>query len=390
MGFKKDWLNFVGGLPERRADAHPFKVAAWFFWRGATWARGPGWSWFRRSPGPVVLVLVATYYLYQVLPWSDWLSLKYWQTGGNNTSYSEVVRNLGLLAAALIGLGFGIWRVWTAHRQVSVAEQGHITDRFSTAVEHMGDEQLPVRLGGIYALWRLTEEASRWSIGSRFATASDVRSVIDIYCAFVRDPPPLPIKPPAAPVPEPSEGAAIPPKPAKLRSDVQAIMSLIGDQKSGYRKHLPDGYRLDLEGANLSNATLTGANLSKVDLSDAVLRGVHFWYADFTDAYFIAADFTGAHLGEANFSDSDFTGAVLADANLSGADLRGADFNFVDFTNADLTGSNLSGADLSGADLRKADLRDANLTLVNFAEAKNIPDLSKALMDSKNPPKNLP
>ena len=65
------------------------------------------------------------------------LSWDYWQKGGLNTSRSEVLRNVGLFGLALIGLGFGVWRVWTAHRQANVSEQqanvseqGLFTERF--------------------------------------------------------------------------------------------------------------------------------------------------------------------------------------------------------------------------------------------------------------------
>ena len=62
------------------------------------------------------------------------------------------------------------------------------------------------------------------------------------------------------------------------------------------------GVRLDLRGADLSDADLRGANLSDADLSDADLRG--------------------ANLRGADLSDADLRGA-----NLRGADLRGATGN---------------------------------------------------------------
>ena len=124
------------------------------------------------SVGVAVLVaLVAMAWHYGLLSWA------YWQEGGSNTSRSEVLRNVGLLVAGLIGLGFGIWRAYTAYRQAQasteqaaaaneqakaaneqvmaaneqakaaneqarIAVQGHFTDRFSTAVEQLGSAQL--------------------------------------------------------------------------------------------------------------------------------------------------------------------------------------------------------------------------------------------------------
>lgn len=50
----------------------------------------------------------------------------------------EVIRNVGLALAALVGLPFLIWRSIVAQQQVQVAEQGQITDRINKAVEGLG------------------------------------------------------------------------------------------------------------------------------------------------------------------------------------------------------------------------------------------------------------
>ena len=77
--------------------------------------------------------------------WPEWLTFAYWQQGGGTTSRSEVIRNLGLLVVAAIGLGFGVWRAITAHRQTMAAqsqalaagraahEQGRATERQAEA-----------------------------------------------------------------------------------------------------------------------------------------------------------------------------------------------------------------------------------------------------------------
>ncbi len=151
----------------------------------------------------IVLVVIASVVAqdFSVFSWA------YWQEGDTSTSRSEVFRNVGLFFVAVVALGFGIWRAWTAHRQAEasqrqaeaaneqaraaneqarIAQQGQFTERFSRAAEHLGSGQLPVRLGGIYALWRLFKDSPE----------RDVISVIDILCAFVRDPPHEPDHPP--------------------------------------------------------------------------------------------------------------------------------------------------------------------------------------------------
>ncbi len=257
-------------------------------------------------------------------PFFSWA---YWQEeGGTSTSRSEVARNFLLALAAFIGLGFGIWRAYTAYRQTQasqrqavaaneqaraaneqarIAEQGHITDRFSTAVEHLGSEQLPVRLGGIYALWRLAKDSPE----------RDVISVIDILCAFVRHPPHETGQGPDPGASEDGQAAAEKAGSAtEIRPDVQTVLNLIGPENADYRALLPAGYRLDLTGANLANADLTGADLAGADLGGANLTGVFLSDANLTDAFLFDADLTDAVLSDANLG-----GAELSAANLTGA-----------------------------------------------------------------------
>ena len=249
-------------------------------------------------------------------------SWAYWQEGGTSTSRSEVFRNVGLFFVAMIALGFGIWRAWTAHRQAEasqrqaeaaseqarIAQQGQITERFSRATEHLGSGELPVRLGGIYALWRLAQDSPE----------RDVVPVIDILCAFVRDPPP--IEPPpstgeadaAQTRREPSDATA------KLRPDVQAVLKLIGNEKADYRAFLPAGYRLDLSGANLTGAQLRGINLSGADLLNANLM----------DASLMDVNLTNTSLWNANLMEADFTRADLTHAkNLTQEQVDGIRYN---------------------------------------------------------------
>jgi uncharacterized protein YjbI with pentapeptide repeats len=69
--------------------------------------------------------------------------------------------------------------------------------------------------------------------------------------------------------------------------------------------------------ADLSDANLHGANLSRADLSDANLHGANLHRADLSDA----------NLHGANLSDANLHGANLHRANLCGAYLRGANLS---------------------------------------------------------------
>ncbi|PKV82853.1 pentapeptide repeat-containing protein [Streptomyces sp. TLI_146] len=112
--------------------------------------------------------------------------------------------------------------------------------------------------------------------------------------------------------------------------------------------HLGPAYRitgpLNLKGADLSDADLSGAVLRRADLRDTNMRGANMHHADLEDALLDGAD--------------------LLDADLSGAVLRHALMNRADLSGADLSGADLDSAVLVGATLHRADLRGAILETV--------------------------
>ena len=136
---------------------------------------------------------------------------------------------------------------------------------------------------------------------------------------------------------------------------------------------------IDLSGVGLRDADLQGVNLRDTNLSDANLTGASLVEADLTGTnlrhtWFVRADLTGALLDgadcqEANFCDAqmrvvtangarmnraDFTGADLTGIDLARAKLRTAKCAHAKFDKADLTGTDLSGALLDGATFEAA------------------------------------
>ena len=72
---------------------------------------------------------------------------------------SEIVRNLGLALAALVGAALA-WRklapemkqAGSAASQAELARRAHVTELFNRAAGQLGDERLEVRLAAIYVL----------------------------------------------------------------------------------------------------------------------------------------------------------------------------------------------------------------------------------------------
>src|SRR5262249_52885214 len=85
---------------------------------------------------------------------------------------AQIIGGFGLL----VGLYLTYRNVKIAHKNVEVAEEGKLTDRFSKAVELLGSDKLDTRLGGIYALERIARDSLK-----------DHWTVMEVLTAFVRE-----------------------------------------------------------------------------------------------------------------------------------------------------------------------------------------------------------
>lgn len=208
--------------------------------------------------------------------------------------------------------------------QQKLALQGQVADRFTAAIDQLGQEdnkkqdKLSIRLGGIYGLQQLMNDAP---------TGEPVEpAVVQVLCAFVRTHAPRP--------------AAWPKTVLSSPADVRAAVTVLGK-----RPH-PSQYPLDLSNTLLG---LDHANLHGADLHEADLIGADLHEADLSGADLHDADLTGANLHAAYLIGADLHDAAVNDADLAGADLHDAHLRYASLNGADLGGAELSGADLSGA-----------------------------------------
>jgi uncharacterized protein YjbI with pentapeptide repeats len=209
-------------------------------------------------------------------------------------------------------------------RQIQVNREGQITERFTRAVEHLGEgDKLDVRLGGIYALERIAHDSR-----------SDRGAIVEILTAYVRG------------------------------------------HAAGADLRIADLSAADLSGSNLQAADLRGANLERArlvgaDLRDAKLAGARLGQADLREAKLTGADLGRADLRRANLravelTRSTLSGVDLRDANLGEACLEGARLDGATLRNANLWAAKLSGANLRTADLTRSSLVQAALEHVNL------------------------
>ncbi len=253
---------------------------------------------------PFTLMVLAAVLTLSIWFWDSWR--------GEEESVGMAIRNLVLAIAAIAALPLAIWRSKVAERQVATAQGGLLNERYQKGAEMLGSKNLPVRLGGIYALADLAREHPE-----DYHTKS-----MSLLCAFVRHPvgesieAALPIKglTPAAEFIHgwDEEDEAIygvgKGRPLRVREDVQAVMTAIGERiEAQIRTEKRENYRLELSGTKLRFVQLLDADLNRTNLLDA----------DLTSAVVV-----GTYLKDAYLKGANFESANLLRANLTGADLR--------------------------------------------------------------------
>lgn len=195
---------------------------------------------------------------------------------------------------------------------MKIAEDGKITDRFSKAVDQLGNDKLEIRLGGIYALERIAIDSEK-----------DHPQMMEVLTAFVRDN----SSQRENEIHEQTSQLILPvgslhplTSKEKLDTDIQAILTIINRRNSAYIKR--EKWVIDLSRTYLSKAFIPKANLSEADLRYANLR-----YANLSGANLMDATLRGANLSEAELNGAKLWGANLSETNLCGVNLRDANLS---------------------------------------------------------------
>jgi len=171
---------------------------------------------------------------------------------------------------------------------------------------------MEVRLGGIYALERISKDSPK-----------DYWTIMEVLTAYVRERAPWPPKTQpenqeTAPRESPAAEIDREPPPPKPPTDIQAILTVIARRAHFYGKG--EDYSLDF-----SNTDLQGARLIKMHLEMAHFKKANLKSAEFDEVYLQGAAFHHVNLQGAKFWDANLKGTVLFGANLEGAHLEGAD-----------------------------------------------------------------
>ncbi len=275
---------------------------------------------------------------------------------------SSVIRDLGSILLGIFGIGFLAWRSRSADRQaeasqmqadvaqkqVSLARRDSLVDRYQKGSDMLGNETMSTRLGGMYSLKRLAEDHPK-----QFHI-----QVMELLCAFVRNPPPLKTNPERV-----------------LREDIQTALDII-IHRSDESIEIENAscpmlnksekrFRLDLHGANLGWAVI-----SQAKLQGALLDNVNLAYSAGNGADFSGASMVGSKVN----SKSHFIGAIFDKAIMNSADMSQAIFQNTSFVNTQLLGVDMSDSLFEQANMSKSIIGTANLTKARLDRA----DLSGA------------
>jgi len=240
-------------------------------------------------------------------------------------------------------------------------------ERYTKAVEQLGDEKAPVRMGGVYTLVGLVDEwLEEESIRKYEDRLKEGQVIINNLCAYIRSPFTL-----ASYYDELSQASPTPKgiykdkeeefyaDKATLDSEADVrlgIIKEIHDRIQGSDKNTPGAWS-DFE-YDFSGSTF----FYPIDLTNSYyakpinFSGSTYQWADFRGSTYQGwADFRGStYKGEANFTDSTYKGG----ANFSGSTYQWADFS----------GSTYQGwASFSGSTYQWADFRNSTYQWADFS-----------------------
>jgi len=239
-----------------------------------------------------------------------------------------------------VAIVIGIYFAW---ENLKTTREGQITERFTRAIDQLGNPNMVIRLGGIYALERISNESKK-----------DYWPIMEILTAYIRKNSSI-------------KNESIPEQ-GKVSLDIQAILTIIGKRKESINAE--DSIHFDMQYTYLQGANLRDADLRKADLRKADLRDADLSWADLRKADLRDADLRKVNLMGADLKLADLTDTILDEANLAVAHLQGDILVDVHLEKAKLERANLRYASLYRGNLQKAFFYRANLQGALLAEAK--------------------
>src|SRR5690348_7824803 len=227
--------------------------------------------WGRRHTAAIVIVfaiLIAAAFvtlLWRGAPWLDSSRLRGLTPVQRQAAIDAIRGRLLQLGAGLVIAGGLVYTGLTFR----LNRESQVTDRYTKAIEQLGNKAPDVRIGAIYALERIMIDSAR-----------DHPTIVEVLAAYVREHSPVVAREDRAP----DVGLSSP------ATDVQAVLTVLGrrpdrEERGKLNLRYTDLTRAELIGADLARAILNGAKLPYANLIDANLAGANLAGADLTNAY---------------------------------------------------------------------------------------------------------
>lgn len=358
--------------------------------------------------------------------------------GDNNKIYSLRFEYWKILLQSLAGIVVLIGLYFT-YQKIRVSDDTQLTERFTRAIDQLGNDKAAIRLGAIYALERIAKDSDRdtetvieilssyvkhnnryVAIDNLTNNANDLKSNIDgdketVALSSDEEHEKInldSINQTTKISSGPESDKDIEDNDIKLRElqksgkstddqdketsrvEIQSILTVLGRsmRKSGKKIYLSNS---DLSKTTFSKGDYEGTFLNDANLSDAVfvkakLRGSNFNRAIIHSAFLLYTDISNSTLLNASFKGSvqmyiDYENSNLSLTNLENTILVLSFMRNCSLIRANLQSAVLMGSNLVGANLWRANLKNSNLLKSNlsFADLKET-NLKGALLIEAN------
>ena len=272
---------------------------------------------------------------------------------------SEILQFIGLGIAGVLALlnAVAVNRRATAQEESTKAqvtnneliEKGRIDERFKSATENLGSQNIGTRIASFYLFYYLAKDSQDNNVR---------RNSFDVMCAHLRT------------MPNDQShvernGNIFPTK------EYQTLLNILFKPED---ESIFSEFHANLQSVNLTHTNLEKANLANADLCDAILQGANLTSANLADSKFTRANIAYAHfidakLERANLKEADLRHAKFIGANLKAANLESANLVHANFVRANLTDAIMTRAKMEEACLDQANIRNANLTAASLDNA---------------------
>ncbi len=219
--------------------------------------------------------------------------------------------------------------------QLEIQAKQRVDDRFTTAVNLLGNKESSARIGAIYSLYHLAFEDKKYR-----------NQIAQILCTHIQDK---------------TKNKDYQKRHKKSPSnEIQTCINLLFRYfKDKKNISLYGKFGTELDVAVLKTAFLNGADFRKAQCQGAGFIGAHCQRANFSKAHCQGAGFTLAQCQRANFEFAHCQGAKFGFAHCQSASFSSTNCQEADFRYAQYQGAYFNGAHCQGANFKKANFKGA-------------------------------